>query len=453
MIRTPVPLKHPAEDSAVTKLTTLFYAHIAERQRTTDEALAQTKFDALVISSGQAYTHFADDQDAPFHSTPHFAHWCPMAGPHHVLVLRPGHRPRLIRYAPEDFWYEQSPLGNPFWASAFEIEEVGTVEEVWKHVGTLRHAAYIGNETERAATAGLEVNPAELTARLDWHRTNKSAYEVQCIEEATVPAAKGHLAARAAFLAGGSEREIHYAYIQAAGLVDHEMPYGSIVALNEKGATLHYEGKRADVRNGAVLLIDAGAQVRGYASDITRTVAAPHCDSRFKALIAGLEKLQLELCDLVKPGLPYGDLHHQGHLRIASLLKDQGILKASPEDAVEKGLSRPFFPHGLGHHLGIQVHDVAGKQGAPDGTLAPPPIQHPTLRTTRTIDAGQVFTVEPGLYFIPMLLRPFRTNEHKALFNWPLIDELTPCGGIRIEDNLLVTANGHRNLTRPHLAS
>jgi Xaa-Pro dipeptidase len=295
------------------------------------------------------------------------------------------------------------------------------------------------------------VNPALLTAHLDWNRTTKSAYEVQSIEEATVIAARGHHAARAAFLAGASELEIHHAYVQAAGIVDHEMPYGSIVALNEKGAILHYEGKRG-LKHGSVLLIDAGAQVRGYAADITRTLAAPHCDSRFAALIKGMETIELQLCDLVKPELPYGDLHHQGHLLIAELLKENGILHATPEEAVEKGLSRPFFPHGLGHHLGIQVHDVAGKQGSPDGTPAPPPAQHPTLRTTRTIDVDQVFTVEPGLYFIPMLLRPFRSNEHKAKFNWTLIDELTPCGGIRIEDNLLVTATGHRNLTRPHLA-
>ncbi len=434
----------------MTDLSASFHLHIAERQRTTSEALAETGFDALVISSGRVYTHFADDQDAPFHSTPHFAHWCPLAGPHHALVLRPGQRPRLIRFAPEDFWYEQAPLGDPFWAREFSIEEVGTVEDVWKRLGALGRAAYIGNETDRAEAAGLEVNPALLTAHLDWHRTTKSAYEVQCIEEATVIAARGHQAARNAFLDGASELDIHHAYIQAAGIVDQDMPYGSIVALDEKGAILHYEGKRK-VKGGAVLLIDAGAQVRGYAADITRTLAAPRCDPRFAALIAGMERIELQLCELVKPNLPYGDLHHQGHLLIGSLLRDSGILKVAPEEAIEKGLTRPFFPHGLGHHLGIQVHDVAGKQGTPEGSIAPPPAQYPWLRTTRTIDADQVFTVEPGLYFIPMLLRPFRENGHSALFNWPLIDELTPCGGIRIEDNLLVTANGHRNLTRPHL--
>jgi Xaa-Pro dipeptidase len=431
-------------------LSALFQLHLADRQRTAEEALAHAGFDTLVISSGKVYTHFADDQDAPFHPTPHFAHWCPLAGPHHVLVIRPGHRPRLIRYAPEDFWYEQLPLGDPFWASGFELEEVGTVDEVWNRLGTLTRSAYIGNELDRAEAAGLERNPTLLTAHLDWFRTTKSAYEVQCIEEATVIAARAHRAARAAFFSGASELEIHHAYIQAAGIVDHEMPYGSIVALNEKGAILHYEGKRK-LRNGAVLLIDAGAQVRGYAADITRTMAAPHCDPRFAALIAGMEKIELQLCDLVNPGLPYGDLHHQGHVLIAGLLQESGILKTTPGEAVEKGLSRAFFPHGLGHHLGIQVHDVAGRQDAPDGTPKPPPSLHPTLRTTRTIDADQVFTVEPGLYFIPMLLRPFRENEHKAAFNWPLIDELTPCGGIRIEDNLLVTPTGHRNLTRPHL--
>ena len=149
----------------MTDLAALFHAHIAERQRTTAEALNQTGFEALVISSGKAYTHFADDQEAPFHPTPHFAHWCPVAGPHHVLVIRPGHRPKLIRFAPEDFWYEQAPLGNPFWASAFEIEEAGNIDEVWSRLGTLSHAAYIGPETDRAESAGLELNPAPLNPR------------------------------------------------------------------------------------------------------------------------------------------------------------------------------------------------------------------------------------------------------------------------------------------------
>ena len=239
------------------------------------------------------------------------------------------------------------------------------------------------------------------------------------------------------------------------GCVDEDLPYTTIVALNEMGAILHYHGKRTEPRHGAVLLLDAGARHHAYASDITRTVTAPHCDPRFTALVASLEKTQQELCALVRPGLHYGEFHHQAHFKIADILLEHGLLHDTDRDeAVAKGFTKPFFPHGLGHHLGIQVHDVAGKQLGPDGAPAPQPPEHPFLRTTRMIEAGNVFTVEPGLYFIPMLLRPFRTGDkmvHSAKFDWALIDALAPFGGIRIEDNVLVTQDGHQNLTRKHL--
>ena len=436
-------------------LTALYTEHLQIRQHAAEEALARTGYDALVIGSGEPHTYFADDQDAPFHAVPHFAHWCPLQGPHHLLLIAPGKRPKLIRYAPEDFWYEQASLeslwgGTPFWREGFDLVECPTLDAVWSALGKPAKAAFIGTDLARAEAAGLALNPEKLTHHLDWTRSTKTAYEVACLEGATELAAKGHRAAHAAFLEGASELEIHHAFVQAVGCVDHELPYGTIVAMDEKGAILHYEGKRR-IRNGRVLLIDAGAKQHGYGSDITRTWAAPACDARFKALLAGMEKLQLELCDEVKPGLHYGELHKRGHLKIAGLLHEAGILKVKAEEAVDLGLSKPFFPHGLGHHLGIQVHDVAGKQLGPDGEFKPSPAEHPFLRTTRVIEEGQVFTVEPGLYFIPMLLRPFREHEHRTKFEWALIDELTPLGGIRIEDNLLVTATGHRNLTRPHL--
>jgi Xaa-Pro dipeptidase len=97
------------------------------------------------------------------------------------------------------------------------------------------------------------------------------------------------------------------------------------------------------------------------------------------------------------------------------------------------------------------VHDVAGKQADPSGTPAPPPKEHPYLRNTRTIEPGHVFTIEPGIYFIPMLLRPFRSGKDAAAFDWETIDALAPFGGVRVEDNVVVTPSGPRNLTRPHL--
>jgi Xaa-Pro dipeptidase len=438
-------------------LKTLFTAHLRERLAYAEKALAAHALDTLVISSGAAYTHFADDQDAPFRPTPHFRHYCPLMGPHHVLVLRPGQKPLLVRYAPEDFWYEQLSLesiwgGVPFWLEGFELIEAPSLEAVWEAVGKPGNAAYLGNETDRAEAAGLAVNPIHLTAFLDWGRAYKSAYELQCLEEATVLGAKGHLAGRQAFLAGASELEIHHAFAQAVGCLDHELAFASIVALNEKGATLHYENKRSH-KNGETMILDCGARVLDYASDITRTVTAPTCNARFVALVKGMEKLQLELCAGVKPGLPFSQLHHQTHVKVAALLEASGIVKASVDESLAKGFTFPFLPHGLGHHLGIQVHDVGGKLAGPDGTFqAPPPGQeYRSLRTTRTLEPRQVLTIEPGLYFIPMLLRPFREGEHAGRFDWKLIDELSPLGGIRIEDNLLVTEGAPRNLTREHL--
>jgi Xaa-Pro dipeptidase len=324
------------------------------------------------------------------------------------------------------------------------------LETVWKELGSPSGAAYIGNEIGRAETAGLALNPSELTISLDWARGYKSPYEIRSMEEATALGAKGHLAGRDAFLGGASELEIHYAFVQAVGCLDHELAFPSIVALNEKGSTLHYENKRS-FRGGKVLLLDCGARVRDYPSDITRTTTAPGCDPRFVALLAGMEKLQQGLCEEIRPGRPFGELHQLCHHRTAVLLADLGILKASPEEALAKGFTRPFMPHGLGHHLGIQVHDVGGKLAGPEGTFQAPPPEYPSLRTTRTLEPGHVVTVEPGVYFIPFLQRPFRNGPDAHCFDWKLIDELTPCGGIRIEDNMLVTGTGGRNLTREHL--
>src|SRR5262249_10862645 len=156
---------------------------------------------------------------------------------------------------------------EPFWISGFDLGEASTLDAVWSALGPLSRTAYIGNETDRAAAAGLVPNPRALVARLDWARSYKDDYEVRCTEEATATAARGHAAAKAAFLEGASEPEIPHAFARAAGTVDEALAYGAIVAMDEKSATLHYQGKRA-VRNGRVLLIDSGTRSRGYACDI-----------------------------------------------------------------------------------------------------------------------------------------------------------------------------------------
>jgi Xaa-Pro dipeptidase len=128
------------------------------------------------------------------------------------------------------------------------------------------------------------------------------------------------------------------------------------------------------------------------------------------------------------------------------------VLKIAAAEAYEKGLAGPFMPHGVGHQLGLQVHDVGGHQGGPDGGEVPPPEAHPFLRNTRLLEPGHVVTIEPGLYFIPMLLEPWRQGPDAGLVDWDLVDRLTPLGGIRIEDNILCTENDPMDFTRPLLA-
>lgn len=178
---------------------------------------------------------------------------------------------------------------------------------------------------------------------------------------------------------------------------------------------------------------------------------APSCDPKFKALAEALNKLQLELCAMVKPGDSYAGIHLAAHRKVGTTLVDHGVLKCSVDAAIEKQHTSVFFPHGVGHHLGIQVHDIGGHQKSREGGVLPPPEAHPYLRNTRVMEAGQVFTIEPGIYFVQMLLEPHRTGPSSPDFNWPLIDSLAPLGGIRVEDNVVVTATGHRNLTREQL--
>jgi Xaa-Pro dipeptidase len=153
---------------------------------------------------------------------------------------------------------------------------------------------------------------------------------------------------------------------------------------------------------------------------------------------------------MVVPGRPYPESPLEAHRRVAQLLVEVGVLKGSAEEAVARRVTRAFFPHGVGHLLGIQVHDVGGRQASPEGGEVAPPDGH-VLRNTRTIEPGHVVTIEPGIYFIHLLLEPLRQGEAAHLVDWSLVDLLSPYGGLRIEDDVLATEAGARDLTRPKI--
>ena len=155
----------------------------------------------------------------------------------------------------------------------------------------------------------------------------------------------------------------------------------------------------------------------------------------------------------VRAGTDYAQIHLEAHLLLAGVLHDAGVLNISPEDAVARGVSSAFFPHGIGHGIGLQVHDVAGFAASDSGGTIAKPNGHPYLRLTRTLAPGMVVTIEPGIYFIDMLLEELKAKGLSDAVNWTRVEAFKPYGGIRIEDDVVCTEDAPINLTREAFAA
>lgn len=432
----------------------LFADHLQDISGRTAAALVACGYDGLLLQAGEPPPLFLDDQHYPFHAHPPFKAWVPLvdaAGS--FLHFEPGRRPRLIFHRPQDYWHRSAELPAEPWVDAFDVAVVGSRAAVRAALpASLARVAYIGQPfPELLAWGPGAINPEHLRHRLDFDRARKTAWEIACLREANDIGVRGHRAAEAAFRAGASEFEIHQAFLGACGQREQELPYNAIVALNEAGATLHYQqlGRRAPAELRS-LLLDAGASCRGYGSDITRTWS--FADSGFGAMIAAMDALQRGLCAAVRAGADWRAIHLLAVERIAALLVEAGVLRCTPQQAIEQDIAVRFFPHGIGHLLGLQVHDVGGTQAGPDGGEIPRPPGHPALRLTRVLEPGFVVTMEPGIYFIDALLAPLRQGPLGSRVDWARVEALRPFGGIRIEDDLVVTADGCENLTRDAFA-
>jgi Xaa-Pro dipeptidase len=393
---------------------------------------------------------FEDDRTYPFEANAPFKVWVPLCdAPGSFVWFAPGSPPRLIIERPDDYWYKPPSLPRGYWVPLFDVHTVADRAMARALLpADLSRAAYIGD-----AFDGLDdfrvgaINPRPLLQRLDYVRAAKTPYELVCLREANRLGALGHVAAAAAFAAGASEFEIELAFLEACGLREHELPYNPIIALNASAAVLHYQVLEKQVPPERYsLLIDAGAEFAGYASDITRTYA--HADPDFSALIARMDQMQQSLCAGVRAGVDWRDVQLRAHELSAEVLRDADLVRCSTAEAVESGVTRVFLPHGIGHLLGLEVHDVGGLMRSPEGGEIARPDGHPYLRLTRALESGFVVTMEPGIYFIPQLLQAARADGRGRHINWSRVESLARFGGIRIEDDLAVTPTGCENLTR-----
>jgi len=418
-------------------------------------ALERGGFEHLVIPSGTLHYQVFDDRDYPYAVNPQFKHWLPLTRtPGSWLVVTPGCAPKLIYLQPRDYWHVVPETPSGYWVEHFDVHIIRTPDEALRHLPPDPARCAILGEAASALGAFVPNNPPPVLAYLDWQRAFKTTYELAMLHEATGLGVHAHRAAEQAFRAGGSEFDIHLAYCRAAGQESNELPYGNIIALNRHGAVLHYtEFDRTPPAPTYSLLIDAGASHGGYASDITRTYAA-ETGSEFQALVDAVDAVQRGAIGAqFRAGVDYRDIHLNAHLVLAGVLREFGLVKVSPEAAVESGISRAFFPHGIGHGIGLQVHDVGGFAESDRGGIIPKPDGHPSLRLTRMLQPGMVVTNEPGLYFIDMLLDELKAGPHADAVNWARMAAFHPYGGIRIEDNLVITEDAPVNLTRDAFAA
>ena len=413
-------------------------------------ALEQAGFEAVLLGAGIEQMHFLDDQGPAFRANPMLMQWLPLPNhPGGLLLFRPGSKPLVVIVSDDDYWHLPPQLPPSPWRDALEIRVAADPHAALAALGKLpSRTALVGPPAHWAAlkTAG-EINPPSLIDALHYQRSVKTGYEIALMREATALGVAGHRAAREAFENRASEFDILLAFLNASRQHTNELPYPAIVAADEHAAVLHYQCYERGRAPAASLLIDAGCASCGYASDITRTYAA---DGRaeFSALIDAMDQLQQALCEKVRPGLHFAELQDQAHHGIADILAAHRLIDASPDEIVAAGATQCFLPHGLGHLLGVQVHDVGGELADICGTRLEAPAAYPRLRLLRELQADQVLTIEPGLYFIDSLLDKLRAGALGTRVDWSLVDRLRPCGGIRIEDNLRITGTGAENLTR-----
>jgi Xaa-Pro aminopeptidase len=241
---------------------------------------------------------------------------------------------------------------------------------------------------------------------------------------------------------GRTERELQVA-LEAAFLRSGGdfLSFESIVAAGDHSAVLHFAPTQRELEAGQLLLVDAGAEHRGYASDVTRTYAVSgELDARQRVVHETVRRACEAAIAACRPGVEWREIHRTAALVTAGGLIELGVLRGEPETLVESGAVTLFFPHGVGHMVGLGVRDAGF---ASDEAREPAP-GLPRLRVDIPLQPRHAWTVEPGLYFVAPLLARHRDRRD---VDWAHVDDLLGFGGVRIEQNVLITEDGCEVLT------
>jgi len=285
-------------------------------------------------------------------------------------------------------------------------------------------------------------------------RLVKAKEEIEEIENALEVTAEMYKIAMRLARPGRYERELAGAMEGIVKALGCRMAFPPIVTVN--GQVLHNHGYANELRRGRLLVMDAGAESwNHYAADITRTIPVSGAFNNrqkdvYEIVLAGQETA----IKAVKPGVPFKDVHLKAARTMASGLKNLGLMKGDAGEAVAQGAHALFFPHGLGHNMGLDVHDMEnlGEDlvGYDDSVQRSGQFGLAYLRMAKILQPGHVMTVEPGLYFIPALYAKWRKEKKfRDFIAYDKVEKFLDFGGVRIEDDVLVTKAGRRVLGTP----
>jgi Xaa-Pro aminopeptidase len=359
---------------------------------------------------------------------------------------RPG---AVLAFDPADGWFDFVPQPTAkelLWSGAPAAEPGISTDELpgWLEARTDARIANLGAPLEGVVSdAELE---ADVRYALNRIRRVKDEVEIARMRLAERATRAGFAVAAELIEPGRTERELQID-IEAAFLRNgaDAVAYETIVGGGPNSAVLHQMPTTRVFADGELVLVDAGAEVRGYASDVTRTYPA---SGSFTPEQQALHDLVAASCaaaiDRCRPGVEWLDVHAAAAGVIADGLVDFGLLRGESDALVESGAVTLFFPHGVGHMVGLGIRDAGevlrGRAGTRPG--------YPQIRVDLPLEPGHCFTVEPGVYFVPALLQDGeRRRQHADMVAWDRVDRMLDFGGIRIEHNVLVTGEGFEILT------
>jgi len=357
------------------------------------------------------------------------------------LYLADRERPGgVLAYAPAHGWVEfVAPVtADELLWTGLEGEREG-VPEGTRPLGELEE--WVGGRPVRRLGAAADADP-ELRDALIGVRRPKDDVELERMRTAAEATRAGFEELVPLVAPGRTERELQVA-LEGAFLRNGGdfLAFDSIVAAGHHAAVLHFAPTARELRDGDLLLVDAGAEHRGYASDVTRTYAVDGTFSDEQALVHDTVRRAGEAAIAAcRPGTEWHDVHRAAALVVAEGLVELGVLRGSPESLVESGAATLFFPHGVGHLLGLGVRDTGP---ASDEARMPVP-GLPRLRVDIPLRSRQAWTLEPGIYVVPALLARERGRDG---VDWDRVDELHGFGGVRLEQNVVIADDGCEILT------